>query len=320
MDTKSGDISLKFIGYPKAPGLSVVVSWQCANSNQEALNCLQHRLLCDMKGLGETALCYEIATGMGNALMGDPVSASKFQVSGLNINASGKSFSFCFSTKASATVLGRTLKAVVKSLDPNKYISSAVDLLKSVGQKVSKEAKNGILSSVISDIKKGLDIVAVGNLKEKSFPKIKEAVEKASKYFPKMKEPKGKKEDFKPQQKEECSITKEATSKHMSFNVTGLQTMYVWSYLYYKTKKIPKLGNGKVTIASKSESKIASIKKKDKVSTYVKSKYGKLGDNLSAGVAFCAAATGLLDASAVGKAHGSSITIASIENAIMSAL
>jgi hypothetical protein len=316
MEAKSGNLSLKFVPYSKASSIAVVVSWHCPQSNQEALNCLKHENACDGKGTAETALCYAMAQGIENALIGDPVTAGKTQVSSFRCNAIGSMFTISYCTRSSVTVLGRTIKLMLKVLKPSKYTSIATSAMRAVGQSLTSEGKNYVEASVVNDLKRGINIFVVGKMKTssvdkktgKTVDKLQAMLDKVSAAFPTLKEPTKKKVAPILAQLDACP--KASSPKQLEFSVHGIDMVYLFHYLFYKLHQEPDVKNNKLAINKVSQSKIDSLKDKNKVKAYVTSKYGKLGNEVVAGTCFFAAAVGIIGG----------ISLASIETALVKAL
>ncbi len=314
MDVKSGSVAVKFVSYPKASGIAVVVSWECPNGSQTALNCLRNEQACDTKGVAETAAAYAMALGIEGALLGDPVSAAKNQVSGVCYNALNKMFSISYSAKGSATVLGRTLKAILKALQPKKYGSALATLMRSVGQSIGPEAKRHLEAHMVSNLKKGLIVSVVGKMKvEKA--KLQTIIDGVAAKFPDLKEPAGKKTA---PEISKSLVCPNVNTKVSHFSASGLNMVYLFYYLHNKLKQDADIDDGKLTISKMGDKAIASLKKKATVSAYVSSKYGKLKDLLSEGTLYFASLSGMSDAHTLSKASG--ITVAAIEKGITDAL
>jgi hypothetical protein len=328
MESKSGKISLKYVAYPKASNLSILVSWSCPQSNQEALNCIRHERVCDYKGTPETALCYAIAQRVERALVGDPSSMKKYNIDNFGYNAQGKAFTISYNTKGSLSMMKRTLRALVKKLAPKGSVGKLSKILNSVKQKINSEGKRYVESEVNDGMSKGIQILVVGkmNLKKKSKdPKkvkkpqelLDEATEEIAKNLLSIKDPSGKKSA--PILTEYDACPKVAPAKSISVSASDIQLVHVYYYLCSKTQMDPIVGNGKLTLMGLGPKSLESYKKKDAVSSYVKSKY-HLGDYVKEGSIYFAAFSGLIDAFSIGKAASSDISHSSIEKSIIAAL
>lgn len=312
MEAKSGSVYVKYEPYAKASGISIVVSWECSHSSQSALRCLKHEELCDHKGLAETALCYSMVEGIESALIGDPVSLQKNQVSGLSYNALGKHFSVSYSAKGSVTVMARTLRALLKVLKPSAYTTSLASILKSVGQSINAEGKKYVEHEAISSLKHGIHVFVVGKMKTTQ-EKFQAAVDAVGSKFPEMKEPSGAKKAPTIITPESCPKRSEKIS---TFKVSGMQLVYLYYYLHNKLKYDPEVGTGEISIPAKTAKQLGTLGKKATVARYVAAKYGKLGDLLTAGTCYFAALSGLSDAHTLTQAAKAGVTVASIEKAI----
>lgn len=314
MEVKSGLITLKYVPYSKASGIAVVVSWDCPHGNQTALNCLKHEMACDSKGVAETAVSYVMSQGIENVLVGDPASTDKFLVSDICYNALNKMFSVSYVTKGSATVLGRGLKAILKALQPKKYMSAVSALMRSVGQSLNPESSKYLEAHAVSSLKKGITVFVAGKMKVEK-EKLQLIIDAVAGSFPDLKEPDGKKSAPEIKKSIICPI---ANTKTSSFNVSGINMVYLYYYLHNKLKQDADVEDGKLIISKQSDGKIASLKKKETVAAYVAAKYGKLKDNLPAGVAYFASRSGMFDAESLHKLGNP--TLSSVEKGISDSL
>ena len=196
---------------------------------------------------------------------------SKFPIECLSCSVRDGRFQICYSTANKLSYLKRTLKDIIKEMDPSRVGKQYGINIKNLGSKVNKEELNYTISELSKSLKKELYILAVGNVKLTSTKQgskvsestnLKNLAEYLSKVFPNIKEPSGKKS--KPQHIKH--VIPDTKIHHiLKIKSNGITPMLVSDYIK-KTLSIhtTPLDNSVVIWAKDSTSKLKSIKKPDR--------------------------------------------------------
>ncbi len=315
MEAKVDSSQITFVSYKEAGNIIVTISWECS-SDACALNSLKCRTGCTHKNVADTALSLAMIQGMEQELIGTPRALKKMRVGEVHYGVQNNMFSFSYSTKASKTVLLRTLKACVKAMRPAKYASAAASMLKDIGQSCPSEVRNTLVDSLQKSLAKGLSIFVIGSMKlvskkdTKSADEIlKDILKTALEYMSPPKEV-GDKKPYTPKGEEENKENENGTE----FSASGMDVVWLYSYLHNKLGIDPARSN-KGLMVPIGDAKRKQLAKKKMIDAFVDAKFGPLKDDLTAVACYYASIQCLTDARTLAKASNG-VTVEAIKSSI----
>ena len=277
MDKKSKNISVSVISVPRVPNLAVSLSWKCPG-----LVCWYtlHKVKRGYKtedpqfkeGGKGTVLCYSLFQRIQQRLA-TSFDDARIPIDCMTCNVHEGCFQICFNTSNKLSYLKKTLKLVVKNLDPSKVWKQYAINLRNFNSKVNKDEFNYLVAQLNKALKSEVCILACGNIKLTSTragkkvsadANIKALADYAANAFPKLSDPGSKKAPTK--KPHTIPLKKEHFIKKLSGNSLSIEASLVASYIY-KTLSIETDPVGKaVVIWNKApQAKLKSIKKSDRI-------------------------------------------------------
>ncbi len=202
MERKSKNISLSVIKVPKTPSLTVSISWQCPQSNWYTLYKLKKGYKTEDPQFKTGSECMTLCYSLFQKIKERKASSYTGIINCLSCNVQDGRFQICYNTANKLSNLKRTLKNIVKELDPSRLNKQYGINIRNLGGTADKAELNYTVSNLIKSLKKDICIVAAGNVKLTSTKKGKKISESdnlnnLAKYladvFPKIYEPSGKK-------------------------------------------------------------------------------------------------------------------------------
>lgn len=204
MERKNKNICLTVIPVIRTPSLVVNINWHCPQANWYTLYKLKkgYKTMDPQfkEGSECMALCYSLFQRVKER-KGTPY-MSKYPIDCLSCNVQNNRFQISYTTSNKLSYLKRTLKDVIKELDPTRIHKQYAINMRNLGVSVNKDEENYVISELIKSLKKEVCIVASGSIKltsTKGGKKVSESqnlnnlASYLSDQFPKLLEPKGKK-------------------------------------------------------------------------------------------------------------------------------
>lgn len=204
MERKNKNVCLSVIPVARTPNLIVSISWHCPQANKYTLMKLAKGYKTTdpqfKEGSECMALCYSLFQRIKER-KSTPYMA-KYPISCLSCNVQNNRFQICYTTANKLSYLKRTLKDILKELDPDRVHKQYGINMRNMGATVNRDELNYVISELIKSLKKEIYIVASGSIKLTSTKNGKpvsasqnltDMVQYLSDQFPKLVEPKGKK-------------------------------------------------------------------------------------------------------------------------------
>lgn len=246
--------------------------------NLQSNNCLY-------TGAEYSALAYSIFMLIKNKMVGSPLELSRSKVSNIDCNVIGKKFLITWNTQGSISALRKTIGLALSSMNPHKLFSAYSVNIKNLGGKVDREVFNMVANKFASSIKESIKIAVVGKINVEK-PKLDEMLSKVISKLPKLS-----------MEKSVKSPVKHEEFKHSfpSIKASGITAAVVADYLKSQKYSLSVLGDEIIIYDNKFTSKQKSLSDANRVKTFVKQKYEKLGDDLSCIFAYLCITQSLCD-------------------------
>jgi hypothetical protein len=218
-----------------------------------------------------SALAYALYHTIRDKMIGSPLELSRSRVSRIECYAQEGKFLISWNTQGSVSMLRKTIGIVLKSINPHKLFAKYSTNIKNLGGKADRDVFNHVANQMADSIKKGVKIAAVGRIKITPL-KLKDLLGKVDKKQQKLSNEKGTK---KPEPHDKF------THSFPSVKVSGIASTVVEDYIRSQGMGTTSMGNEIIIYNRSYESKKAAFKKADRIRTYVKQKYEKLGKDFS---------------------------------------
>jgi hypothetical protein len=273
---KIKQISLDVVVLPKVHNLSVslTIPFWCSPECIALLlgnnPCESDEGMCATlhKGAEESAIAYALFKLVQEKLCGSPLEVARCKVDHVVCGVHDNSFVISWNTQSTGSALRKTIGVTLKCLAPNTLFSRYGYNMKVLGGKSDRAEFNSVANKMIEGLTKQIHFVAVGKIKADSDFKglLETAVNKYSS-----------------SSKSAASETK-ALAKHAEHKMDwpklvcsdGAAAIILADYIAHQGFGLRLCGR-QITIYSRSwGSKRDALKKKDRISAYVASKYGKL--------------------------------------------
>ena len=168
MNKKHKNICLTFVAVPKVPSLAVSLSWKCPHANWYTLQKLKKGYNTNdpqfKEGGNCIAMCYSLYQRVKER-KADSYNDAKYPIDCVSCNVDDGYFQICYSTSNKLSYLKRTLKDIIKELDPSKVWKQYSINIKNLGGKANKDEFNWTVSELNKSLKNEICIVAAGNTK-----------------------------------------------------------------------------------------------------------------------------------------------------------
>lgn len=176
MNKKHGNICITFIAVPKVPSLAVSLSWKCPQANWYTLQKVKKGYKTNDPQFKEggqcIALCYSLYQRVKERKV-DSYNDAKYPIDCINCNVDDGYFQICYLTSNKLSYLKRTLKDIIKELDPSKVWRQYSINIRNLGGKADKDEFNWTVAELNKSLKSEVCIVAAGNVKMVSMRKGK---------------------------------------------------------------------------------------------------------------------------------------------------
>lgn len=202
MERKNKNVSLSVIKVPKTPSLTISISWSCPQSDWYTLYKLKKGYKTEDPQFKSGSECMTLCYSLFQRIRERTASAYTGIINCLTCNVQDGRFQVCYNTGNKLSNLKRTLKSIIKELDPSRVHKQYGINMRNLGSTVDREELNYTVLHLIKSLKKDICIVAAGNVKLTSTKKGKkisesENLNNLAKYladaFPKLRDPPGKK-------------------------------------------------------------------------------------------------------------------------------
>ena len=168
MNKKYGNICITFIAVPKVPSLAISLSWKCPQSNWYTLQKVKKGYNTNDPQFKEggqcIALCYSLYQRVKEK-KADSYNDAKYPIDCISCNVNDGYFQICYSTANKLSYLKRTLKDIIKELDPSKVWKQYSINIRNLGGKANKDEFNWTVAELNKNLKSEICIVAAGNTK-----------------------------------------------------------------------------------------------------------------------------------------------------------
>lgn len=275
MEKKAKNISISVVKLPRVPNLAVSLCWKCPHSNWYTLDKVKGGRKTKDPQFKEGGNCVVLCYSMFQRLE-QKVGNAKSSIDCMSCEVHDSDFQICFSTENKLSKLKKTLKLVVKNLDPSKAWKQYSVNMRNFGGRADKSEFNHVAAALNNSLKSGINIMACGSVKmvsTKAGKKISESdnlgtlATYVANAFPKLSDS-GSKSAPK-NVSHSIPDYKDHTILKISNNSIGIEPALVSMYVC-KTLSIradPDTSNGRTVIVwhKSPESKLKSIKKPDRI-------------------------------------------------------
>jgi hypothetical protein len=218
-------------------------------------------------GSEKAALAYALYTTVRDKMVGSPLELSRSRVSRIEFDAQDGKFMLSWNTQGSVSMLRKTIGIAMSSMNPHKLYSRYSINCKNLGCSADRYIFNNIANEMAGIIAKGIKIAAVGKIKIDS-AKVKDLLEKVQKKLPKL--------------SNEKNSTKPPTHEKFvhdfpTVKVSGIASAVVEDYIRSQGMGTASIGSEIIVYNKSFETKKNAFKTTDRIKTYVKQKYEKLG-------------------------------------------
>jgi hypothetical protein len=315
------NINFRIEPLARAPDIGVCLSIKIDKS----VPCCFKKLLCNiqhrnpklMNGSEESALAFSMFELIRDKMIGSPLESTKSKVSNIKPKILNNNLVIYWNCMGNLSALRKSLSLAVSTLNPNKLYSRYSENLKFLGGVAKRDYFEYIAGKVANNILEGIDIVAVGRVKIKSSDKVKEMLASVHKKIPPLK--KSSKSTMKSEKREyestysEFPVVKCKSQMNCIFVADYISSMALGMAVEVHENVVEVYSNRWPT-------RHKQIKGKSKISGYVKQKYGKIRDSLSATIAYHAISHSRADTAALKKLLNSKLSLSDIEKIIHEAL
>jgi hypothetical protein len=222
-------------------------------------------------GSEKAAIAYALYTTVRDKMVGSPLELAKSRVSRIEFDAQEGKFMLSWNTQGSISMLRKTIGIALSAMNPHKLYARYTTNCKNLGCKADRDIFNYVANEMADAIKKGIKIAAVGKIKVDA-AKIKDLLTKVDKKLPKTSNVK--------------NITKPPV--HDKFihdfpvvKVSGITSIAVEDYIRSQGMGTASLGNEIIVYNKSFDTKKNTFKTADRIKTYVKQKYEKLGSDFA---------------------------------------
>lgn len=222
-------------------------------------------------GSERAALAYALYLTIRDKMVGSPLEIARSRVSRIEFDAQGGKFMLSWNTQGSLSMLRKTIGIALSSLNPHKLYSKYAVNCKNLGCSADRSIFNYVANEMADEIKKGVKIAAVGKIKVDS-SKIKDLLKKVETKLPKLSNEKG---TTKPPAHDKF------VHEFPVVKATGVAASAVEDYIRSQGMGTASLGNEIIVYNKSFTSKKATLKKADRIKTYIRQKYEKLGADFS---------------------------------------
>lgn len=226
---------------------------------------------CLFTGSEHAALAYALFHTVRDKMVGSPLELARSRVSRIECDAQEGKFMLSWNTQGSLSALRKTIGLALSVMNPHKLFAKYSTNMKNLGGKADRDEFNYVANQMVDSIKKTIKIAAVGRIKIDS-AKLKDLLAKVDKKQQKLSTEKGSKKPG-PHDK--------FTHSFPSVKVSGIASVATEDYIRSQGMGTTSMGNEIIVYNRSYESKKAAFKKADRVKTYVKQKYEKLGKDFS---------------------------------------
>lgn len=221
---------------------------------------------CFFTGSEQAALAYALFHTIRDKLVGSPLEVARSRVSRIECYAKEGKFMISWNTQGSVSALRKTIGIVLSTMNPHKLFAKYSTNIKNLGGKANRDEFNYVANQMVDSIKKSIKIAVVGRIKVDAV-KLKDILAKVDKKQQKLSHEKG----IKPGPHDKF------THSFPSIKATGIASVAAEDYIRSQGMGTAAM-NDEIIIYNRSyESKKAAFKKVDRIKTYVRQKYEKLG-------------------------------------------
>jgi hypothetical protein len=217
-------------------------------------------------GSEKAALSYALYLAVRDKMVGSPLEIARSRVSRIEFDAQEGKFMLSWNTQGSVSMLRKTIGLALSVMNPHKLYSKYAVNCKNLGCSADRDVFNHVANEMVADIKKGIKIAVVGRIKVDS-AKIKELLQKVEKKLPKLSTEKG----TKPSQHDKF------VHSFPVIKASGITSAAVEDYIRSQSMGTASIGNEIIVYNKSFTTKRAALKKVDRIKTYVRQKYEKLG-------------------------------------------
>jgi hypothetical protein len=168
MEKKHKNFSVTFIEAKKVPSLAVSISWKCSQANWYTLQKVKKGYNTNdpqfAEGGNSVALCYSLYQRLKERRV-DSYNDAKYPIDCICCNVNNGYFQICYSTANKLSYLKRTLKDIVKELDPSKTWKQYAINIRNLGGKANREEFNWCVAELNKSLKDEICVVAAGAAK-----------------------------------------------------------------------------------------------------------------------------------------------------------
>jgi hypothetical protein len=222
-------------------------------------------------GSEKAALAYALYTTIRDKMVGSPLELAKSRVSRIEFDAQEGKFMISWNTQGSVSMLRKTIGIAMSAMNPHKLYSRYATNCKNLGCSSDRNVFNNVANEMADVIKKGIKIATVGKIKIDD-AKVKDLLTKVEKKLPKL--------------SNEKNSTKPPTHDKFvhdfpTVKASGITSAVVEDYIRSQGMGTASIGSEIIVYNKSFETKKNSFKTSDRIKTYVKQKYEKLGADFS---------------------------------------
>jgi hypothetical protein len=283
MESKLKNLTVNFMECKKVPDVAVVLGIHFDScpaaivkleesfgwDNLKSHNCL-------FTGSEQSALAYALFHTIKDKMTGSPLDLARSRVSRIECYAKEGKFMITWNTQGSMSALRKTIGIALNAMNPHKLFAKYSTNIKNLGGKASRDEFNYVANQMVDSIKKSIKIAAVGRIKMTP-AKLKEMIGKVDKKQQKLSNEKG---SVKP------GAHDKFTHSFPSVKASGIASVVTEDYISSQGMGTASMGDEIIIYNKSYETKKAAFKKADRIKTYVKQKYEKLGKDFPCVLAY----------------------------------
>jgi len=163
MEKKDKNISISVIKVPRVPNLAVCLCWKCPHANWYTLHKVKKGYKTNDPQFKEGGNCVVLCYSLFQRIK--QLETSKNSIDCMTCNVHNGHFQICFSTENKLSKLKKTLKLIIKKLDPSKVWKQYAINMRNFNGRADKQEFNHVVAEMNKVLKSNISILACGSLK-----------------------------------------------------------------------------------------------------------------------------------------------------------